>query len=136
MIQQILDAIVTIEIYGRVRMAVSGQEILDPKRPCAMIRSDQHNVSEAVRDNLDSAEDESPHENVAEFAIRLYQSHQVFAIDIEHFSRLTCAYLHKTTPAREHGDFTGEHTRFKNGNEILGCSRGPHNLDFTGNNDE
>src|SRR5882724_5123721 len=51
-IQQLLNVGITVEVDGRVWMAVTRQELLDAKRARGMARPDEHDISEPVRDQL------------------------------------------------------------------------------------
>jgi len=75
-----------------------------------------------VRDHLDSSEDEGPHENLAQLAIRLYEIHQMLSLYLDDFARFSDARMNKAAPARQHVDFAREHARLKHGHEIFACS--------------
>ena len=87
-IEQLLDVGVAIEIDVGVGMAVAGEELLDAQRAGAVHRADEDDVAEAVRDQLDAAQDERAHQDLAELGVGLHQRQQVFAIELDHLARL------------------------------------------------
>ena len=92
-IQQLLDAGITVEVDGRVRMAVARQELLDAERAGGMARPDEHDVSEPVRDQLHPAQDEGPQEDLAQLAVGLHERQQVVAIELDHFAQRSPARM-------------------------------------------
>ena len=72
-VQQILNAVVTIEIDVRVRMAVARQELFNAECFRAMIRPEEHDIAEPVRDQFHPAQDKGPHDDLAELAVGLHQ---------------------------------------------------------------
>ena len=60
---------------------------LDAERAGGMARPDEHDVSDPVRDQLHPAQDEGPHEDLAELAVGLHERQQVVAIQLDHFAR-------------------------------------------------
>ena len=87
-VQQLLDVGVAVEIDVGVRMAVARQELLDAQRAGAMSRPNEHDIAEPVRDQLHPAQDEGPHDDLAELAVGLHERQQLFAIQLDHFARL------------------------------------------------
>ena len=85
-VQQLLHVGVAVEIDVGVRMAVARQELFDAKRSSAMIRPDEHDVAEPVRDQLHPAQDEGAHDQLAEFAVGLHERQQLFTIQLDHFA--------------------------------------------------
>ena len=92
-------------------MAVARQELLDAQRSRAMVRADEHDVAEAVRDQLHPAQDEGAHDDLAQLAVGLHQRQQVLAIQLDHFTRCTDACPDQRAPAGEHVDLAGELAR-------------------------
>jgi hypothetical protein len=101
-----------------------------------MIRSYKHNVSEPVRDQFHSANDERPHDELAEFAIGLYERQQVFAIHFDCFARLAGAYSEHRGATRKHIDLARELTRSIDYDERLAGAGWPDNLYLTCRNNE
>src|SRR5262249_31845187 len=52
--------------------------------------------------------------DVAELAVRLHQTDQRFAVDLDQFARFCCEYSYQTTPSGEHIHLAGKHTRATN----------------------
>ena len=92
-IQQLLDVGITVEVDGRVGMAVARQELLDAERASGMARPDEHDVAEPVRDQLHPAQDEGPHEDLAQLAVGLHERQQVFALELDHFAQRSPARM-------------------------------------------
>ena len=69
-IEQLLDVGFGVEVDEAEGMAVAGEELADPQRAAAVIGAEQHRVAEPVRDQLDAAEDERAHQDVAQLASR------------------------------------------------------------------
>ena len=90
-IEQLLRVGVAIEIDVGVRMAVAGQKLLHPQRAGAMRRADEDDIPEATRNQLDPAEDERPHEDLAQLGVGLHEGEQLLAIELDHLARLADA---------------------------------------------
>src|SRR5262245_22374324 len=99
-----------------------------------MTRSNQHDITETVRNALHSAENKSAHHDVAEIAVRLYETHQMLAIDIDYFAGFACPDLDEAAAAGKDVDFSGKHAVLKHCNQILTRPSRPHNFDFTADN--
>ena len=100
LVQQTLNIGVTVKIDIGVWMAVARQEFFNAECTRAMIRPDDDDISEPLRNQLDSADNECPHDDLANLAVGLHQGHQVFAIQLDHFARLTGARSDKHGTAR------------------------------------
>ena len=87
-VEQLLRLGVVIEIDVVVRMSVARQKLLDPQRAGAMRRADEHDVAEAARDQLDAAQDERPHQDLAQLGVGLDERQQLLAIELDDFARL------------------------------------------------
>ena len=118
-IQQLLDAGITVEVDGRVRVAVARQERLDAERVSGMARPDEHDVAEPVRNQLHPAEDEGPHEDLAQLAVGLHEGQQVLALELDHGASLARAEADEPAAAREHRDLPGELPRSQDGHKRL-----------------
>ena len=117
-------------------MTVPRQELFDAERSRAMTRSDKHDISESVRNQLHPAKDEGPHEQFAQLAVGLHERHQVFAIELNDFTRLGGARPDKRAAAGEHVDLTGELTGSMDGDERFSGTGWLDNLNLTGRDDE
>ena len=107
-IEEILRVGVAIEVDVMKRVAIARQELLDAQRAGAMGRANQDDVAVAACNQLDAAEDERPHEDVAQLGIRLDQSEQLLAIELDHLARLADPRPRQRSPAGQHGAFAGE----------------------------
>src|SRR5678816_2517001 len=87
MIQQLLHAGVAVEIDVRVGLRVACQELLDTQRVGAMLRAEQHQAAEPLGDQLDAAEYERTHDQLAEVSACLYESRELTAIQLDHLAR-------------------------------------------------
>ena len=86
-IEQVLRAGLALEVDVLIGMAVPRQELLDSKRARRMIGSNQHDIADALRDQLHPAEDERPHQDFAQLAVGLHQRQQMLAIDLDELRR-------------------------------------------------
>ena len=68
-------------------MAVAREELPDPQRAGGVIRADEHDVAEPARDQLDAAQDERAHQDLAELGVGLHERQQLVAIELDHFAR-------------------------------------------------
>ena len=71
----------------------------------------QHDISQPVRNQLHAAEDERPHDDLAELAVGLHERQQAFAIELDHFAGLDRPCPHERAAAGEHVGFAGELAR-------------------------
>ena len=135
-VQEVLHAGVPVEVDGRVRMSVARQELLDAERARAMARPHEHDVSQPLRDQLHPAEDEGPHDDLAQLAVGLHERQELLAIQLDHLARLAGARPEKRAAPGEHVDLAAELTRSVQGDERFGGSGRPDDLDLTGGHDE
>jgi len=110
-IQEVLDVRIPFEVYVGVRIAVAHQELFDLKRTGGMGRTDEHSISHPGRHQLNPAEKESTHDDLAEFGIGLHQRQHLLVIKFDHLTRLGDTHSEESPPAREHVDFARELTR-------------------------
>src|SRR5262249_38119531 len=135
-VQQTLNIGVTVEINKRVWMAVAYQEFFDAECTGAMIRPHHDDISKPLGDQFYSAGNESPHDDLADLAVGLHQSDQVFAIQLDHFARFPGATMNKHGAAREHVAFAGELSRSIHRDKLLGCAGWQDHLQLTCGDDE
>ncbi len=121
-VEQLLHPLVVVEIDVRVGMAVAGEELPRPQRRGAEVRSQEHHVADPVRDQLQPAEDERPHEDVAELGVGLHEREQALAVELDHLARLGRARPHERAAAGEHVDLAGELAGLMGGDERLGAA--------------
>jgi len=115
-------------------MPVAHQKFFEPKGAGGMGRADKHNISDAGRHQLNPAEDERPHEDLAEFGIGLHQSHHALAIQLNHLAALGGTPSKERPAAGERARLTRELPRTMDGDKGLSRTRGAHNLQFAGDN--
>ena len=82
-IEQLLHVGLAVQVDVRVRMPVTRQELLHAQRRRRMRRSDQHRVAEPREDQLHPAEDERPHENLAQLRVGLDQPQHLLARELD-----------------------------------------------------
>jgi hypothetical protein len=83
---------------------------------------------------LNPAEDERPHQDLAEFGIGLHQSHHALAIQVNHLAALEGTRSKERAAAGEGAHLTRELPRTMDGDKGLSRPRGAHNLQFAGDN--
>ena len=107
-IQQLLDIIVAFEIDVGVGVAVAGQELLDAQRAGGMHRPDEDDVAESLRDQLGAAQEERPHQDLAELGVGLHQREQVGAGQLDDGTRHGRPHPNQRPAARQHVGLAGE----------------------------
>src|SRR6185503_3801642 len=118
------------EVDVFVRVAIARQKLFDAKRARGVNRPDEHDISGPQLDQLDAAEDEGAHQDLAEVGVGLHEGQQMFAIQFDHFARLGGARAEQGAPARQHGGLAAELPGSKDHDETFGVAGWPHNLDF------
>jgi hypothetical protein len=136
LIQERLDAGITVEVDGRVGVAVARQERLDAERVRGMARPDEHDIAEPMCDQLRPAQDEGPHEDLAQLAVGLHEGQQGLTLELDHSARLARADADEPAAAREHRHLPGELPRSQDGHERLRDACWPDQLDLTRGDDE
>src|SRR3984893_16267592 len=86
LIEQRLSIGVTIEVDVVERMAVTRQEIFYSQRTGAVGRPNHDDIAKLVCDQLQAAEHERPHENLAQLGVCLNQGEQLFTLELNHFT--------------------------------------------------
>src|ERR1044072_4932081 len=84
-----------------------------------MRRTDDHDVADSLRDQLDATQDECAHQDLAELVVSLYQGDERVAFDFDPLARLTHAGTEQRPPPRDHVGFTGETPRRVHGDQRL-----------------
>ena len=118
-IEELLRFGVAVEIDVVVGMAVAGQKLLDPQRTGAVHRSDQHDVTKTAGDQLNSTQDERPHEDLAQLGVGLHDSEQLLAIELDHLTGLGRTHARQCPPPGDHRAFARELTAPVNDDEDL-----------------
>jgi hypothetical protein len=135
-VEQLLDVRVLFEVDIRHRLRVAGEKLLDAERTRGIARSEEYQLRRAAGDDLEAAQDEGPHEDVAQLAVGLHERHQPRAVHLDHFPRLSRAVASEAAPAREDGSLSGEGPDAVRHDELLDVSDHPHRLDAAGGDHE
>ena len=104
-IEQVLGLAVAIEIDVLKRMAIPGQELLHPQRPGAMRGADHDDVAQMARNQLEAAQDERAHDDLAELSVGLNQRQHLFAIELNHVARLADPQTGERATTADHVGF-------------------------------
>ena len=86
-VEQLLRLAVAIEIDVVERMPVPRQELPSPERSGTVRRADDDDVTQIARDQLEAAQNEGPHQDLAQLGIGLDQREQLLAIEFESLRR-------------------------------------------------
>src|SRR5215470_19592453 len=89
-----------------------------------------------MRHQLYPTEEEGPQEDLAQLAVGLHEREHVFALDLDHGTRVSGAYADDTPATREHGELAGKLPRLQDGHEFLRGACGPDNRDVTHGDNE
>src|SRR5206468_886785 len=100
-----------------------------------MSRAQEDDVSVTARNQLNAAENECAHEDVAQFAVGLHEHQQLFALNLNHLAGLACTYSHQSPAAGQHAGFTSELARTKRSDDMF-ARVGPDNFELTTLDDE
>jgi hypothetical protein len=76
--------------------------------PAQCARANEDHVTKSARDELDTAENERPHEDLAQLGVGLHEGKKVFAIELDDIARLGDAQPGQSPAARNHCAFAGE----------------------------
>ena len=76
-VEQLLRLVIAIQIEVVKRMAVPRQEFAGAKRPGAVRRSDDDDVAEVAGNQSQAAQDERPHQDLAQLGVGLDQGEQL-----------------------------------------------------------
>src|SRR6266478_6469302 len=129
-IEEILRISVAIEVDVMKRVAIARQELLDAQRAGAMRRANQNDVTIATGDQLDAAENERPHEDLAQLGVRLDESEQLFPSELDRLARRDGPNPRQTSATSQHGAFAGELPSAKSGEQRFGYPRCSEHLDL------
>ena len=89
-------------------MTVPRQEFLHSEGPSAVRRADHDHVTEIVRNQLEPAQDERPHDDLAQLSVGLNQRQQRFPIQLKHFAGLADAQTCERATTAYQGGFAQE----------------------------
>ena len=88
-----------------------------------MGRSEHDDIAEVVRDQLDAAEHERPHEDLAQLGVCLHQRQQLLARELDHLTGCDRAQPRHRPAAGDHRRLAGELTRPMRDDECPGGGR-------------
>ena len=101
-----------------------------------MRRANQDDVAIAAGNQLDAAEDERPHEDLAQLGVRLHESEQLFAIELDHLAGLAGAHPRQRPAASQHGAFAGELPGAVSDDQRFGAAGWSQHLDLAAQHHE
>ncbi len=114
-----MDTFVALDIEVRVRMSVSRQKLAQTQGVRGVTRSNKGRVTQPVGQHPHSAQDESPHEDVAELRVALHHAPQALVVHVENLAGLLHATADEGPPPRKHADLTGKLAGLLNDDELL-----------------
>ena len=100
-VEQLLGVGVTIEVDVVERLAVASQKLPNAQRARAVRRANHDDVADVVGDKLAAAQDERPHEDLAQLGVGLDEREQLLASELDDFAGLADAHLRDRPAARE-----------------------------------
>jgi hypothetical protein len=130
-IQQHLHVGVAVEVEVGIGMRIAGEEFLHPQRSGAVIRANDDGIADSLRDELHAAQDESPHEDLADLGVGLHQRQQVFAAHLDHFTGLADTGPHQRAAPGEHVDLARKLPRAEQGEPLFPARGGSEDLDLS-----
>src|SRR5262249_39669260 len=80
-LKQELSVGITLDVDVRIGMSVSAEKLARAKRGRRILRSQQHRVSNRVRDELDATQDERSHQDGADFGFALHERRHLTALE-------------------------------------------------------
>src|SRR5579864_705941 len=101
-----------------------------------MHRADEHDVADAVGQEVEPSEDERSDKQVAQLAVSLYERQQLVAADFDNFSRSGGANGDQRLTTRQRGDFAAELAGSKVDQEFLAGLGLPNGLEAACSDDE
>ena len=96
--------------------------------PAQCVEPIDDDVAEAAGDQLDAAQDERPHQDLAQLGVGLDEREQLLAIELDHFARLADAQARQRPAAGDHVAFAGELPGTVRDDERLGGAGGRKHL--------
>jgi len=101
-IEQFLRLGVTVEVDVLMRMSVQREKLFHPQRSRTVQRADHDNVPNAPCDEFAPAEDERPHQDLAQVGVSLYEGEELLAIEFDHLTRLADAKARQRPATSDH----------------------------------
>ncbi len=100
-------------------------------RACAEVGADQHDVAEALVDQVDAPQDEGAHQDLAELGVRLHQRKQRITAELHRFARLGDLGAYQRAAPRQQGDLAGELARPERMDQRVALDGRPDDVDPT-----
>jgi hypothetical protein len=107
-LEHVLDVRFPLDVDVVEGMSVAQQELLQAQGARAVMRADEHHVALPTHDQADAAEDERPHDELAQLGVRLHQGAERVAGHLQHLAVLRRQATDQAAPASEHAHLTGE----------------------------
>src|SRR5262249_15947777 len=99
------------------------------QRARAVMRADEDHVTLTARDEADAAEDEGPHDELAQLRVRLDDGAQRAAGHLEHLAVLGGTPADQAAPPGEHAHLAGELPRSQRDDRVLAAVSPEHDLE-------
>jgi hypothetical protein len=107
-VEQGLYVLLRIEIDVHERMSVPRQKLSQAQRSGAVGRTEQHGIAVAASDELDAAQNERAHHDLADLALELEHAKHLIPIEHDDVSVVARADTHERRPPGEQVGFAGE----------------------------
>ena len=117
-------------------MPVACQKFPDTKRPRAVHRPDEDDVAISAVDQFGAPQDERPHQDVAQFGVRLNDTEELLAADLDDLTRLAHAQPCHRAPSGQHVALAGKLPGLQRDDERLTVRRPPQHLNRAAEDDE
>ena len=112
-------AVVRIQIDVGIWIAVARQKFFDSKSPGGVVRTDKHDVSNMLLDQLRPTQDEGAHQDFAQLAVGLHNRQQGFATQLDHLACPAHPRSHQCATAGEQVDLARELAGPVTGDDLL-----------------
>jgi hypothetical protein len=104
-------------------MSVPAQELSDFQRVRRMLRPQDHQVAPTLANQLQPAQDEGAHQDLAQLCVLCHQRPQVLTTEFEKFAVLRYASDHQASVSGNHRHLAGELARLVAGNHPFPVER-------------
>src|SRR5262249_17480285 len=135
-IQQRLDAGIPVEIDVGIRVVIACQKFFDAERARRMSRAEHHGISVATGNQLHAPENERAHDNLAQLAVGLHESQQLFPLELDQFAGFPHVYLNHCPAPGQRTGFPCELARTKSRDKLFVSPRRANNLQTPSSDDE
>jgi hypothetical protein len=107
-VEKCLRRLVRVEIHVGVRMLIPAEEFAQAQRIGRVARTQQDHVPLAATDQFQPAQDEGPHENLAQLGIPCDERPQTIRTQFQKLTGLGDPAAHQAAPSGNHGHLAGE----------------------------